>query len=165
MTDAWPDPEAALAGFLAKFDPDIAADARAAMQRLQDRLPMADAMIYDNWNGLVMGFSPNARPSDAVLSVLAVADYVTLCFLQGAAMTDPYGLLKGGGTTMRHIRLKGPGDLDDPKVSHLIDLALAGAKVPMQDGRNGRMYVKSVSAKQRPRSRIWPFTTNTRLTG
>lgn len=154
MTDAWPDPEAALAGFLDKFDPDIAADARAAMQRLQDRLPMADAMVYDNWNGFVMGFSPNERPSDAALSILAVADHVTLCFLQGAAMKDPYGLLKGGGTTVRHMRLPDPALLDDPKISHLIDIALASAKVPMAPGRNGRMYVKSVSAKQRPRRRM-----------
>ena len=154
MTDRWPDPEAALAGFLAKFDPDIAADARAAMRRLQTRLPMADAMVYDNWNGLVMGFSPNERPSDAVLSILAVADHITLCFLQGAAMKDPYGLLKGAGTTVRHVRLKGADDLDDPKVSHLIDIALASARVPMSQARAGRMYVKSVSAKQRPRRRM-----------
>lgn len=153
MNDAWPDPDAALAGFLARFDPDIAADARAAMARLQRRLPMADAMIYDNYNGLVMGFSPNERPSDAVLSILAVADHITLCFLQGAAMTDPYGLLKGGGTTVRHMRLPDPAMLDDPKISHLIDIALASAKVPMVEGRAGRMYVKSVSAKQRPRPR------------
>lgn len=154
MTDACPDPEAALTSFLEKFDPDIAADARQAMQRLQDRLPMADAMIYDNYNGLVMGFSPNDRPSDAVLSILAVADHITLCFLQGAKMDDPYGLLKGGGTTVRHMRLPDPAMLDDPKVSHLIDIALSSAKIPMSGGRNGRMYVKSVSAKQRPRRRM-----------
>lgn len=154
MTGAWPDPEAALAGFLGKFDPDIAAEAGAAMQRLRDRLPMADAMVYDNWNGLVMGFSPNDRPSDAVLSILAVAGHITLCFLQGAKMEDPYGLLKGGGTTVRHARLTGAAMLDEPAVSHLIDIALASARVPMVEGRNGRMYVKSVSAKQRPRSRL-----------
>lgn len=154
MTDPWPDPEAALTGFLARYDPDIAADARAAMQRLRDRLPMADAMIYDNYNGLVMGFSPDERPSHAILSLLALPGHITLCFLQGAKLDDPEGLLKGGGTTVRHVRLKGPGDLDDPKITRLIDLALAGAKVPLQEGRNGRMYVKSVSAKQRPRSRL-----------
>ena len=154
MTDTWPDPEGALAGFLDKFDPDIAADARETMQRLRDRLPMADAMIYDNYNGLVMGFSPNERPSDAVLSVLAVAGHVTLCLLQGAKLDDPYGLLKGAGTTVRHLRLKGPDDLDDPKIADLIDVALTSAKVPMAEGRRGRMYVKSVSAKQRPRRKI-----------
>lgn len=153
MSDRWPDPEAALNGFLEKFDPDIAAEARACMQRLRDRLLMADAMIYDNWNGLVMGFSPNDRPSDAVLSILAVADHITLCFLQGARMEDPYGLLRGGGSTVRHVRLTGAAMLDDPAVSHLIDIALASARVPMIEGRDGRMYVKSVSAKQRPRSR------------
>jgi hypothetical protein len=154
MTDPWPDPEAALAGFLAKYDPDIAADALAAMERLRNRLPSADAMIYDNYNGLVMGFSPDERPSNAILSLLALPGHITLCFLQGAKLDDPEGLLKGGGTTVRHVRLKGPDDLDDPKIARLIDLALASAKAPLRDGRRGRMYVKSVSAKQRPRTRL-----------
>ncbi len=154
MIDPWPAPEAALAGFLDKYDPDIAADARTAMQRLRDRLPAADAIIYDNYNGLVMGFSPNERPSDAILSLLALPGHITLCFLQGAALDDPDSLLKGAGSTVRHVRLKGPDDLDDPRIARLIDLALAGARVPLAEGRKGRMYVKSVSAKQRPRSRI-----------
>src|SRR3990167_4131768 len=154
MIDPWPDPEAALAGFLDKYDPDIAAAARTAMQRLRDRLPAADAMIYDNYNGLVMGFSPDGRPSNAILSLLALPGHITLCFLQGARLDDPDGLLKGVGSTVRHVRLKGPDDLDDPKIARLIDLALAGAKVPMTEGRDGRMYVKSVSAKQRRRSRL-----------
>lgn len=154
MTDAWPDPEAALAGFLARYDPDIAADARTAMQRLRERLSAADAMIYDNYNGLVMGFSPDERPSNAILSLLALPGHITLCFLQGATLDDPEGLLKGAGSTVRHVRLKGPDDLDDPKIARLIDLALTSAKVPLTEGREGRMYVKSVSAKQRPRSRF-----------
>ncbi|MBI5940451.1 MAG: DUF1801 domain-containing protein [Caulobacterales bacterium] len=154
MIDAWPDPEAALAGFLAKYDPDIADKARTAMRRLRDRLPAADAMIYDNYNGLVMGFSPDERPSNAILSLLALPGHITLCFLQGARLDDPDGLLKGAGSTVRHVRLKGPDDLDDPKIAGLIDRALSGARVPPAEGRKGRMYVKSVSAKQRPRSRM-----------
>ena len=153
MSETWPDPDTALAGFLARFDPDIEADGAAAMRRMRERLPTAEAMIYDNYNGLVMGFSPTARPSDAILSILVVADHVTLCFLQGAAITDPYGLLKGGGTTVRHVRLKTPEDLDDPKIAHLMDIALAAAKVQMPTTGNGAMSVRSVSAKQRPRRR------------
>lgn len=150
----WPDPEAALDGFLARFDPDIEAAGRETMRRLRERLPTAQAMVYDNYNGLVMGFSPTDRPSHAILSVLVVADHVTLCFLQGAALADPHGLLKGGGSTVRHIRLKGPDDLDEPGISHLIDLAVAGARVGLPESGAGALTIRSVSARQRPRSRL-----------
>jgi len=33
----------------------------------------------------------------------------------------------------------------------LIDLATAGTRVPFDDARSGRLYVKSVSPKKRPR--------------
>jgi len=82
-------------------------------------------MVYYNYNGLVMGFSPTQRPSDAVLSVLVVADHVTLCFLKGAGLEDPDSLLKGAGSTVRHIRLAGPSDLDEPRISRLVALAIA----------------------------------------
>lgn len=150
----WPDPEAALEGFLTKFDPDIAAAGRETMRRMRARLPTAQAMVYDNYNGLVMGLGPSQKPSEAILSVLVVADHVTLCFLQGARLKDPYGLLKGGGSTVRHIRLKGPDDLAEPGISHLIDLALAEARVPLSETGDGALVIKSVSAKQRPRSRF-----------
>lgn len=150
----WPDPEGALAGFLARFDPDIEADGRETMRRMRERLPGAQAMVYDNYNGLVMGFSPTQRPSDAVLSVLVVADHVTLCFLKGARIDDPDGLLKGSGSTVRHIRLTAPSDLDEPRISRLVALAIAAATPPFGDAANGALTIRSVSAKQRRRTRL-----------
>ena len=84
--------------FLSEFDDDVAALGRAAVARLRALLPSSDVMIYDNYNFLVAGFAPNARPSDAVLSVALAKKGVSLCFLQGAALPDPDGLLRGSGS-------------------------------------------------------------------
>ena len=46
-------------------------------------------MIYDNYNWLVIGFSPTDRPSDAIFSLVLPPGRVTLCFLQGAGLPDP----------------------------------------------------------------------------
>lgn len=80
-----PSPEKQLAGFIAKFSPEIAA-------------------------------------------LAAQATGVSLCFLQGAGLPDPDGLLRGSGNVVRNIRL-------ESAAAH-------------------RLIIKSVSAKQRPRRAV-----------
>lgn len=137
--------------FLSEFDPDVAALGREAVAHLRVRLPSADVMIYDNYNFLVAGFSPNERPSDAVLSIAMSAGGVNLCFLQGAGLPDPHGILRGSGKLARNIRLGSIDDLRRMDVAMLVDLAIDEAAVPFDPGRSGRFYVKSVSATKRPR--------------
>jgi hypothetical protein len=140
--------------FLAEFSPEIAALGREAVARLRNRLHSADVMIYDNYNFLVAGFSPNQRPSDAVLSIAMSARGIVLCFLQGAGLPDPNGILRGSGRVVRSIRLASIDDLKCPEVAMLIDVALDHARVRFDPNRTGSFYVKSVSAKKRPRRRL-----------
>ena len=138
-------------GFLSEFDPEIATLGREATALLRARLPSADVMIYDNYNFLVAGFSPNHRPSDAVLSIALGARNVSLCFLQGAGLPDPRGLLRGSGNVARNIRLASIDDFNRSEVEALLNAALERARVPFDPSRAGSFYVKSVSAKKRPR--------------
>jgi hypothetical protein len=61
--------EKQFAGFLTEFTPDVVATARAALQRLRKQVPPAIELVYDNYNGLVVGFGPSMRASEAVLSL------------------------------------------------------------------------------------------------
>jgi hypothetical protein len=140
--------------FLAEFNPDVAALGREAVRWLRQRLPAADVMIYDNYNFLVAGFSPNDRPSDAVLSIAMSARGVALCFLQGAGLPDPHGMLRGSGRVVRNIRLASIQDFVRPEVAMLVEVALDRARVPFDSNREGRFYVKSVSPKKRPRRKV-----------
>jgi len=137
--------------FLAEFAPDVAALGREAAARLRRRLPSADVMVYDNYNFLVAGFSPNERPSDAVLSLAMNANGVYLVFLQGAGLPDPNGILRGAGRIARNVRLQSIDDFEHPDLAMLLELALESARIPFDLGRSGRFYVKSVSKKKRPR--------------
>src|SRR5450631_548328 len=107
-----PTAAAQLKGFLAKYTPAMRAEMKAAHARMRNLVPGAVELVYDNWNGLVIGFGPTQCPSEAVLSLLAMPDHVTLCFLKGKRLPDPGKLLKGGGITVRHCRLAGVADLD-----------------------------------------------------
>ncbi|MBC2776327.1 hypothetical protein [Parasphingopyxis marina] len=146
------DAEQQLAAFLAKYSPEIAEQGRAAVDRLAVRLPWADRLVYDNYNALAVGFGPGERPSDAIFSIALFPKWVTLFFLKGAALPDPDGLLEGKGSTVRSIRLiDGAPDLERPDVQAMIDLALASEGQPADPVRKGRLVIKSISAKQRPR--------------
>jgi hypothetical protein len=140
-----------LAGFLAKYTPDIAELARTALAQVRALLPGAVEMVYDNYNALVIGFGPTERASHAIISIVLYPRWVSLCFLFGASLPDPQRLLKGDGQQVRHVRLEDETTLDRPGVRTLIVSALARAPDPWDGSNPGRLVIKSVSAKQRPR--------------
>jgi hypothetical protein len=146
-------PEQQLEEFIARYSPEIGSLARAAIARMRARLPGAIEPVYDNYNTLVVGFGPNERASDAIFSIVLYPRWVSLFFLQGADLPDPDRLLKGSGTVARHLVLEEAEDLDKPALQEMLTRALERARAPL-DGKGkgtGRMIIKSISAKQRPR--------------
>ena len=146
-----PDAETRLAEFIARYSPEVAALGTAAIARLRADLPNAHILAYDNYNALAVGFSPSEKSSEGIFSIALYPRWVSLFFLQGAGLADPDGLLKGSGSTVRHIVLDGIADFDRPDIRALMDAALASAKRPLDPEVQGRLIIKSISAKQRPR--------------
>lgn len=144
-------PSQALAGFLAKFDPAIATVARGALTRLRKRLPGATELVYDNYNALAIGFGPGPKTSEAIVSIAVYPRWVSLFFLRGARLKDPDGILKGSGTTARHIVLRRASDIGSREVDALITAALAASSRPIDPKAKRKLIIKSVSARQRPR--------------
>jgi hypothetical protein len=150
------DARAQLESFLAKYDPEVAAFARRTLAKMRKLVPGAVEMVYDNYNWLVVGFSPSERPSEAIFSIVLPPGRVTLCFLQGAGLPDPGKRLQGSGNVVRNLRLYRAGEpdakvLDEPEVLDLINVALNRAKVPMPAKAKRKLIIRSISAKQRPR--------------
>jgi hypothetical protein len=142
--------ERQLGGFLAKYAPPVARDARVARRWLRQRLPGAVEFVYDNYNALVIGFGPTDRPSEAVFSIVLSPRWVTLVFLEGVLLSDPDGLLRGEGKQVRSIRLDDVGTLKQPAVQALIDQAVANA-VPFNPRQRRRVLLRAVVKKHRPR--------------
>lgn len=137
--------------FLAKFTPDLAAQAKRLLSKLRKRLPNATEIVYDNYNALAFGFGPSERASEAILSIALYPKWVSLFFLQGVGLPDPGKRLQGSGNVVRHIRLAGPDSLDEPEISTLIEEALHRAKVPLDPKARRKLIIKSVATKQRAR--------------
>jgi hypothetical protein len=145
-------PARQLASFIAKYSPSMAKEGRAALTRMRALIPGATEMVYDNSYGLVVGFGPTARPSEAVVSILMMPDHITVCFIQdGPSLPDPRRLLKGSGNVVRHVRLASARDLETPPIRALIKAAVARSDVPFARGKRRELVIRAISRKQRAR--------------
>lgn len=141
-----------LEAFIAKFEPERQRLIGAVRRELRRRLPGAYELVYDNYNFFVIGYSPTERPSDSILSIAAGAGGVGLCFIHGAKLPDPDKVLLGSGRQTRFVRLESARALARPEIARLIEAAMARSRVPLPGGR-GKLIIRSVSARQRPRRR------------
>lgn len=144
------DAEVQLDGFIAKFEPAHQKLIRAVREALRERFPTAHELVYDNYNFFVIGYGPTERPSDSFISIAAAANGVGLCFIRGASLPDPHGILTGSGKQTRFIRLPSVEVLSRPEVEALLQAAVA-AGPPLPADEPGRLIIRSISAKQRPR--------------
>jgi hypothetical protein len=143
--------ESELTRFIEKFEPEHQKALRAVRRRLRRRFPTATELVYDNYNFFVIGYSATDRPSDAIISVTGSANGIGLCFIHGAHLPDPKNILLGSGKQTRFIRLESTAVLERPEVEALLTAAEAQAKVPLPASGRGKLIVRSVSTKQRPR--------------
>ena len=143
--------EQQLAAFIRKFSATDQRLIRAIRTALRKRFPTANELVWDNYNFFVIGYSPTERPSDSIVSMAARANGVGLCFIHGAKLPDPKQVLLGSGSQTRFIRLDSPDVLERPEVKALVGAAIAQARVPLPATGHGKVIIRSVAAKQRPR--------------
>jgi hypothetical protein len=145
------DPEEQLRSFIDKFASPHQAIIRAARKKLRKRFPTATELVYDNYNFFVIGFGPNDRPSDCIVTIAAAANGVALCFVRGARLPDPDKVLLGSGKQTRFVRLPSADVLEQPAVQTLLSVAPERAQTLFPATGSGKLIIRSVSAKQRPR--------------
>ena len=72
---------------------------------------------------------PTACVGDAAFAyVNAFSSHASIGFYNGAALSDPAGLLQGSGKRMRHIKLKRSEDIDEDALRILIVNAYADVR-------------------------------------
>jgi hypothetical protein len=140
-----------LNGFIARFDPAMAKLIRACRAAMRKRFPTANELVYDNYNFFVIGYGPTEHPSDCIASIAANTKGVSLNFLYGSTLPDPHKILQGAGGQNRFLRLEGAATLSKPAVNELLAVAAAQADPPFPKSGAGKLIIRSVSEKQRPR--------------
>ena len=118
---------------------------------MRKRLPSANELVYDHYDFFVIGYPPTERPSDCIVSIAAAANGVGLSFYYGASLPVPQKLLLGSGSQNRLIRLESVATLVHPAVEELIAAAITQARRPLPSGGRGKLVIRSISEKQKPR--------------
>ena len=137
--------------FLAKFEPKTKSLIRAARAVLRKRWPGANELVWDNYNFFVIGYCTSERPSSAIVTIAAAANGVGIAFYRGASLPDPHGILQGSGVQNRFLRLESIATLARPEVRALLDAAEKQDRAPLAKDRRGKLIIRSISARQRPR--------------
>jgi hypothetical protein len=147
-----PTPKAQLDSFIVKFTPEMAKNAKGVLAAMRKICPGAIELVYDNYNALAIGFAMGERVKDVWFSIAVYPKWASIFFFGTLPLKDPDKLLKGSGSTTRHIVLaEGAKTLNSKPVRALIEQALKKAGRPFKSGGKGRIVIKSISAKQRPR--------------
>jgi hypothetical protein len=144
-------PEQQLDGFVAKFEPAMGKLIRECRTAMRKRFPTANELVYDNYNFFVIGYCTTDRPSDCVVSLATNSKGIGLSFYRGATLPDPHGILEGSGNQNRFVRLTGSATLSSPEVRELLNAAEAQADPPFPTRGRGKLIIRSISEKQRPR--------------
>ena len=144
-------PEARMAECIAKYSPEVRTVAEAALKKMRARLPGAVETVYDNYNALAIAFGSTDRRPDVVCSITLYPRWVSLFFARGAGLLDPQKLLKGTGTTVRHIVLEDASVLDQSAVRALVTQAVTAAGARFDKATARQVVIKSVAKTRRPR--------------
>jgi hypothetical protein len=118
---------------------------------MRKRFPSANELVYDNYNFFVIGYCTTERPSDCVVSIAANAKGIGLHFYRGATLPDPHRVLEGSGNQNRFVRLDGVKALSRPEILELLDAAEGQASPGFPRAGQGKLIIRSISEKQRPR--------------
>ena len=145
------DAEKQLKSFIDKFEPKNQTLIRAVRKALRERLPTTNELAYDNYNFFALGYCSTERPSDCIVSIAAGANGIGLSFYYGATLPDPHGILLGSGNQNRFIRIESAEMLARPEVEALIAAAIDQGKAPLPASGSGKLIIRSISAKQKPR--------------
>ena len=145
--------EAQLDSFISKFDHSNQVLIRSLRAALRKRLPSCAELVWDNYNFFVIGYSPTERPSDYIVSIAASAAGASLSFNRGAELEDPDNVLQGSSKVNRFVRLPSADTLAQRGVEEMLARACSLCDVPQPWNCGGKLIIRSVSAKQRPRRR------------
>jgi hypothetical protein len=137
---------------LAGHAPEISRRMAAARRKLRARIPCGFELLYDNYNGVGIGYGATQKFSAPVVSLFAFPRWVTLFFLYGATIDDPHALLGGTGNRVRSIRLESADLLDDPRIGGLLEQALRRDEAAFAAAPPLRTFLQSVARVRRSRA-------------
>ena len=73
--------------------------------------------------------------SEPIAYVYSDVGFVQFGFVMGSSLKDPRGLLEGKGSSVRHIKVRAPADIDRPAFAALLKQAMRLRRKPQRARR------------------------------
>jgi hypothetical protein len=143
-----------LVDFLTPFDQDLKEIVLWLRDFVWDLYPIANELIYDNYNALAFGWSPTDKLGHTFCSIAIgrTNKNVHFGFYWGAQISDPEKMLLGKGNQYRYILVQSKTSFPKKYIELLLKESyvnsLAKVKDPSQV-REGLTITKSISGKKR----------------
>jgi len=123
-------PDRQLLGYLAPYDPHVAALTLALRELVLEEAPEAIESIVKGY-AVAIGFSFTGKPlRDGFCHVVTYSTHVNLGFNRGALLNDPRGLLEGKGKLIRHITIRNQSELEGPAIRRYLQAAIEQVNAP-----------------------------------
>ena len=134
--------------FLYRYDPAIESLALGLRKMALEEMAPCHEYIFEMRSKVVLLYGTTERViRDCMCSINVFVKHVTLAFHRGIDLEDAKGVLQGTGKAMRHIRLKGPSDVDRPELRALLRQARKRAGPSRLPQRTAGAVVTRVKGK------------------
>lgn len=140
--------------FLEPFDPEITSLVMWLRDFVWDLYPMANELIYDNYNAVALGWSPTDKIGHIFCSIAIgrTSGNVHFGFYWGAEISDPEKKLIGNGKQYRYLLVKSKSEFPLEYIKSLVHEAYENSMSKVKDLKQlkeGLTITKSVSEKKR----------------
>ena len=99
---------------LAGHSPAVQAAARELEKLIRKELP--DVVVQFDPGNRLLAFGRSMRMRDLLFALIPHAGWVNLQLADGALLPNPDGLIEGTGKRIRHIKVRSPQEVRDPRV-------------------------------------------------
>jgi hypothetical protein len=133
-------PPLELLRFLARHDPATRSLAIGLRLVVLDAIAPCHEYIFQMRPKVVLLYGATSRVmADGICQIAVFRHHVTLVFPEGVDLEDPAKILRGSGTTMRHVRVTQPNDLARSELRPLLRQArtLAAVAAKAEPSRRG----------------------------
>jgi hypothetical protein len=140
-----------LPGYLGPFPDDLAEIVHLLRERIFGVMPNAHEVVWDAANAVSLVYAPSRRWQDGVCHIAVYSEHVNLGFNHGAALPDPWDVLRGTGKRIRHATFRNVEEVDVLWIDQYLQAALSHAGGAPDMGDGGTTVRVSSGIKRRPR--------------
>jgi hypothetical protein len=131
-------PPVELGEFLVRYDGAIQSLTLSLRKIVLQELAPCHEYIFQMRSKVVLLYSATQRViADGICNIAVFRSHVTLTFSEGTDLRDPGHFLRGGGKTMRHIRVASSHDLTRPELRDFLRQARALAGLARRSAQPG----------------------------